>query len=282
MGTDALVTQRQLNLHIAEQIAPGWERRRPEIEAAATPVRRWMVQALASRPGDTVLELAAGMGDTGYEVARRLGEHGHLITSDFSAAMLAGARRRGAELGIDNAEYRQLDAEHLDLDDDSVDAVLCRFAFMLMPDPGTALSEARRVLRQGGRLVLAVWAAPERNPFFTAIVGALVRHGYLPPPPPDAPGVFALADETRLRAALRAGGFSHVETDEIPSVFSVSTMGAYIGLVADTAGPIGLTIQALPEDAREALGRECETMLEPFAVDTGYDIPSLALCAVAR
>ncbi len=282
MGTDAHITQEQEILQIAEQIAPTWERRRAEIEAAAAPVRRWMVRALAPRPGETVLELAAGMGDTGYEVARVLGEHGHLITSDFSPAMLDGARRRGVELGITNVEYRRLDAEHIDLDDESVDAVLCRYAFMLVNDPHLAFAESRRVLRPDGRLVLAVWGAPQRNPFFTTIVGALVAQGHLPPPPPDAPGVFALADATRLRTTLRSAGFSQIETEDVPSGFAVPSVDAYVGLVADTAGPIGLAIQALADDARAALRRRCEPALEQFAVGAGYRIPSLALCAVAR
>ena len=282
MGTDALVTQRQLNLHIAEQIAPGWERRRPEIEAAATPVRRWMVQALASRPGETVLELAAGMGDTGYEVARRLGEHGHLITSDFSAAMLAG--RAGAAPNSASTTPSTASSTPSTSTWTTTRSMRCSAGSRSCSCP-IPVPPCPRLAGCCGRAVVSPWpcgAAPERNPFFTAIVGALVRHGHLPPPPPDAPGVFALADETRLRAALRAAGSPTSRPTRSPACSRSSTMGAYIGLVADTAGPIGLTIQALPEDAREAIGRECEAMLEPFAVDTGYDIPSLALCAVAR
>ena len=153
---------------------------------------------------------------------------------------------------------------------------------MLMTDPAVAFAETRRVLRSGGRLVLAVWGAPERNPFFTTIVGALVEHGHLPPPQLDAPGVFALADETRLRTTLQAAGFSHVEIEAVPSAFSVPSVKAYIGLVADTARPIGLALQALPHAAHEELRVQCEVAMKPFAVDGGYEIPCLALCALAH
>ena len=54
-----------------------------------------------------------------------------------------------------------LDAEQMDLDDDSVDAAVCRWGYMLMADPAAALRETRRVLRDGGALAFAVWAAPE-------------------------------------------------------------------------------------------------------------------------
>ena len=88
-----------------------------------------------------------------------------------------------------NVDYRVIDAERIELDDDSVDGVLCRFGYMLMADPAAALAETRRVLRPGGRLALAVWGALERNPFFAIIGISLVQRGHLPPPePPPAPG----------------------------------------------------------------------------------------------
>ena len=102
----------------------------------AAPVRQWMLRELRPRAGDTLLELAAGAGDTGFEAAATAGEHGRLITSDFSPAMLDAARRRGAELGVANVAYRVIDAERIELDDDSVDRVLCRFGYMLMAEPG--------------------------------------------------------------------------------------------------------------------------------------------------
>jgi ubiquinone/menaquinone biosynthesis C-methylase UbiE len=172
---------------IAEAIAPGWERWRARIEETTTPVPEWMIKELAQRPADTVLEFAAGAGDTGFEAAAIVGECGRLISTDFSPAMMDIARRRGAELGLGNVDYRLMDAERIELDADSVDGVLCRFGYMLMADPATALAETRRVLRPGGRLALAVWSAPECNPWATIGFGLLVEHGHLPPPEPDAP-----------------------------------------------------------------------------------------------
>ena len=51
-----------------------------------------------------------------------------------------------------------MDAEKMDLEDDSVDGVICRWGYMLMADPAAALAETRRVLRDGGRLAFSVWA----------------------------------------------------------------------------------------------------------------------------
>src|SRR5688572_27716204 len=178
MATDTLDAFRGASYEIAEAIAPTWERRRADIEAVATPVREWMLRELRPAPGDTVLELAAGVAETGFQAAAMVGATGRLITSDFSPAMLDAARRRGNELAVANVDYRLIDAERIEMTEDSVDGVLCRFGYMLMADPGAALAETRRVLRPGGRLTLAVWGAPERNPFFGIIARSLIQRGH--------------------------------------------------------------------------------------------------------
>ena len=169
-----------------------------------------MLRELAPQPGQTLLELACGAGDTGFDAAALTGDGGRLISSDISPVMLDVARRRGAERGVLNVDYRLLDLERIELGDDTVDGVLCRFAYMLVADPAAALAETRRVLRPGGRVVLAVWGAPERNPFFTALGMALVRAGHVPPPDPTRPGLFSLGDPERVRGLLEGAGFTDV------------------------------------------------------------------------
>jgi ubiquinone/menaquinone biosynthesis C-methylase UbiE len=149
--SSATIEQTQAaSYEIAQAIAPTWERRRAQIEEVSAPVREWMVRELAAKRGDTTLELAAGAGDTGFDAAQLIGDSGHLISSDFSPAMLNVARRRGSERGVHNVEYRVLNAEQIALDDDSVDGIICRFAYMLTSDPAATLREARRVLRLAG------------------------------------------------------------------------------------------------------------------------------------
>ncbi len=266
---------------IAEAIAPSWERRAAEIEAASAPVREWLIRALAPRPGETVLELAAGVGETGFHAARIVGERGRLISSDFSPAMLAAARRRGAELGVENVDYQVIDAGRIELDADSVDGVLCRFGYMLMADSAAALAQTRRVLRRGGRLALAVWGAPERNPYFTAIAGALVQGSHMPPPEPSGPGLFGMASAERTTALLKGAGFGAVRTEEVPVRFAVPDVEGYLDLIADTAGPIGLTVQGLSRPDRDAVKPGIEAAFERFAAERGLEIPGVALCALA-
>jgi ubiquinone/menaquinone biosynthesis C-methylase UbiE len=281
MTTADLDAYRGMSYEVAEAIAPTWERRRAQIEEVVAPLREWLIRELAPSPDETILELAAGTGDTGFEAASSLGEHGTLISSDFSPAMLEAARRRGAELGVASVDYRVIDAERIDLEDDSVDGVICRFGYMLMADPVAALVETRRVLRAGGRLVLGVWGPPERNPFFTAIVIGLVEGGHMPRPDPTGPGIFSLASAERTTALLEGAGFTEVRTEQLPVSFEIPDIDEYLSVIADTAGPIAFVLRELSATDREGVKAHAEGALERFRGENGYGIPGLVLAAVA-
>jgi SAM-dependent methyltransferase len=282
MSATDLDAYRGMNYEIAEAIAPTWTARRDDIERISEPVREWLLREVEPAAGDTVLELAAGTGDTGFAAAELIGPEGQLICSDFSPTMLEGARRRGEQLEVANADYEVIDAEQIELEDDSVDRVLCRFGYMLMADPPAAFAETRRVLRAGGRLALAVWGPPERNPFFTTAVMSLIQGGHMDPPEPGGPGLFSLGDPERLAGLLEGAGFGQVRVEEVPVRFEIPSSEEYVRVVGDTAGGIALTVQGLDAGEREALAARAAETLEQFAVDGGgYSIPGVALCATA-
>jgi SAM-dependent methyltransferase len=264
-----------------QTMAAGWESRRAEIEKITRPVSEWMVEALDPQPGDTVLELAAGPGDVGYLAAPLLGADGRLISSDFSSEMVEVARRRAAELGLENVEHRVIDAEEIALEDDSVDGALCRFGFMLMPDPDAAVAETRRVLRPGGRLALAVWGQAGRNPWIALAGRVLAERGLAPPPQPGEPGMFVLAEEERLRGLLESAGFGVERIDEVPVLFEYSSVDEYIAAANETGGMFARIWRAASEEEHETIEARLAEAFEPFAVDGGYELPGVAAVAVA-
>src|SRR5215212_4414852 len=97
-----------------------WYEERDALLADSRPIHEWLVEHLEPKPGQRVLEVAAGPGDTGFLAAPRLG-NGRLVSTDLSPAMVEAARQRGAELGVENADYRVLDAQAMDLEDASFD-----------------------------------------------------------------------------------------------------------------------------------------------------------------
>jgi SAM-dependent methyltransferase len=218
-----------------DAVATGWYTQREEIWESSRPVSEWMIQRLDPQPGDTVLELAAGLGDTGFMAAGLVGETGRVIITDFAPEMLAAARLRAEELGVGNAKFQVLNAERMDLKTNSVDGVLCRWAYMLMIDPATAFAETRRVLRPGGRLAFSVWAARERNPAISLAGRILVELGYVPPPDPEAPGPFFLADTGRIRELVVKAGFAEPVIEEIPFRMWFANQDAYWRFLIETS-----------------------------------------------
>jgi ubiquinone/menaquinone biosynthesis C-methylase UbiE len=273
--------QRQASFQTWEAAASGWERRRERIEEITTPVMEWMLRELAPRPGDTVLELAAGPGGTGFAAAALVGDSGRVISTDFSPAMVEVGRRRAAELGLGNVEHLVRDAENIDLADDSVDGVLCRFGYMLMPDPAVALAETRRVLRPGGRLALAVWSTPERNPWISIAGRMFVERGYVPPPEPDAPSVFAMGNEEYTRGLLQDAGFTDVRIEEVPVCFRYRDVDEYVAFANDTGGGFATVWRETSEEEHQAIKTHLEEAFAPFAVDGGNELPGVALAVVA-
>jgi SAM-dependent methyltransferase len=272
---------RRTSLEAWQGMAAGWERSRERIEEVSTPVREWLVRAIAARPSDTVLELAAGPGDTGFEVAAGLGESGRLISTDRAPAMVDVACRRAAELGLQNVEHRALDAENMELEDDSVDHVLCRFGYMLMADPAQALAETRRVLRPGGRLALAVWSTADRNPWVSIAGRMFVARGHVEPPEPGAPGMFTMANEERTRDLLEDVGFTSVRMQEVPVRFPFDDIDEYVRRSMETGGMFATIFGGASEEEQAEMKAELDKAFALFAVDGGFVVPGVALCAVA-
>ena len=253
--------------------ADRWYEERESMLAATRPVHEWLVKHLDPKEGQRVLEIAAGPGDTGFLAARRLGA-GRLVSTDLSPAMVDAARKRGAELGIANADYRVLDAQAMDLPDASFDGVLCRWGFMLMPDPAAALRECHRVLVPGGRLAFAVFTGPDENPFASIPARVMVAAGHLPPPGAEwKPGILALADRTRLESLLDGAGFASPRLEPVEMAWTFADAADYWTFLVRTTA-LGPLIRSLPDAARDAVHAEVDRRIAPFASATGITMPS--------
>jgi len=263
-------------------VAPGWYTQREELWKVSRPVSEWMIRRLDPQPGDTVLELAAGLGDTGFMAARLVGESGRVIITDFAPEMVAGARRRAEEIGVKNAEFRVLDAEQMDLEMDSVDGVLCRWAYMLTTDPAAAFAETRRVLRPGGRLAFSVWASRERNPALSLVGRVLELQGHIPPPEPEAPGAFAMADPGRTRELVVRAGFAEPEIEEVSFRFSFVDQEAFWRYLTETSASASPVLRSLPTTAQEAVREQVHEAARPFHSGEGYAFPAVCLNVVTH
>jgi len=265
-----------------ETAASGWGKRADRVREWGLPVSVAMVESLDLQPGQRVLELAAGPGDTGFMAAELVRPGGLLICSDGAEPMLEVARRRAAEAGVDNVEFRQLELEWIDLDTASVDAVLVRWGIMLVVDPEAAAREIRRVLRARGHAAFAVWDARERNPWATIPSNALIELGHAEPPDPDAPGPFALAGDGALAEVLEGAGFIDVEVSPVEVLRRYSSVEEMVLESADVSPGFSAAWRTLTEEQRAELTAHIASAATPFTdADGSVILPGVSLVARA-
>jgi ubiquinone/menaquinone biosynthesis C-methylase UbiE len=208
------MSYREENRRRWQTVAAGWEKHADLIRRETMPVTTWMLDAIAPQPGHQLLEIGAGIGDTGFLAAELIEPGGTLITSDLVPEMLSAAQRRAEVLGIRNVRFRQIDAQVIDQPAASLDGVICRWGYMLMPDAEAALRDTRRVLKPGARLALAAWADPADNPWTVLPVQELQARSLVEPVQPG-PGQFAWAPEGTTEECLEAAGFVEFEVESL-------------------------------------------------------------------
>ncbi|HLS47699.1 MAG TPA: methyltransferase domain-containing protein, partial [Gemmatimonadales bacterium] len=175
------------------------------VPAIGAPAARGLIGIAALRPGERVLDVACGTGIVTRLAAEAVGGSGTVAGLDINPGMLMVARS-SVPAGM-TIEWHEAGAESMPFADATFDAVLCQMGLQFMPDRPAALSEMRRVLAPGGRLVLNV--AGPTPPLFSLMADALERHVGA-----EAAGfvhqVFSLHDTTELESLLTGAGLRDV------------------------------------------------------------------------
>jgi len=265
-----------------DSMAAGWKATRANFQRTMEPVSQWLVEAIHPQPGHRVLELAAGLGDTGLLAAQVVAPGGSVLITDGSENMVAAAREHAEEVGATNVELRTMQAEWIDLPAASVDAVICRFGYMLLLDPEAALRETRRVLKPGGRVALAVWDDLERNPWMKVLREALVARGAARAIAADGPGPFALGSEEALAELLATAGFEDVEVEPMDLVVGAGSLDAWWDHVMQTSITTAEVVRGLAPAEHYALRDLVDAGYAPYVRDDGtLEAPARALVAAA-
>jgi SAM-dependent methyltransferase len=232
--------------------APAWKKWRPKLAEQSRSATELILRLAALEPGMRVLDLAGGPGDPALAIAAAVGPQGRVTATDLVPEMLEAAREYASAAGLANIDFRLADAENLDFPDASFDRVTCRFGLMFFPDTQKALIGIRRVLKPGGRAAFVVWGPMDENPLFASNLGPFLKHVSVPPPPPDAPGVFRFAEEAKLAATLETAGFREVRCTKHKVTWSwPGPPEEAWQSTSEIAAPFQKLIAALPAEKRQ-------------------------------
>lgn len=214
----------QVTTFVGETAAEAWRRSAAVRDSYMAGTTQRVLDMAGIRPGSRVLSLGVGTGGEAFDAARRVGPGGRVVATDLSAAMIAVAEAEAAQAGLTNIEFRVMDAQDMDFPDASFDAVTSRSVLMFMPDLRQALSEARRVLRAGGRIGSSVWSTGARNPRIAGPMKVTRELGVEVPPSATYQIALRLGTPAVLRAAFVTAGFTKIHVQRVPLVADYGSM----------------------------------------------------------
>jgi ubiquinone/menaquinone biosynthesis C-methylase UbiE len=244
-----------------------------------TTFKPWAEELLALaalREGDRVLDVACGTGIVARMAAERVGVAGAVTGLDLNPGMIRVARSVPAPSGAP-VTWVEGSALKMPLPDTSFDVVLCQQGFQFFPDQRAGLSEFRRVLVGGGRILLSVWEG--ETPYTRALSTAVERHAGAQAaatlrtsricPNPDA-----------LQRLVSQAGFRDVHVRartlhrRLPQI-------AHFVLRHLAATPVADAVAALSEQARAQLADEARKALAQYQEGDAVVFPETAHVVIA-
>ena len=223
-----------------------------------------------------ILETAAGTGVVTAALAGALSD-AEIVATDLNQAMLDVAATRVSAGGV---TFQQADALALPFENSSFDLVVCQFGIMFYPDKVQGNAEARRVLRDGGHYLLAIWDRIERNELSHLAHQTMQRQFPDNPPMFMKRGPFSYHDRDAIEADLKAADFVSVdiETVELKSR-SGSAEDAARGLTYGS--PMGIELEDYGPGALDRVFEDFSRAARVHEGPGGFDAPMAAHIVIA-
>jgi SAM-dependent methyltransferase len=190
--------------------------------------------------------------------------------------MIAAAQQRARAQGLAHARFVRADAEDLRLPAAAFDAGLCALGLMYVSDPQRALAELRRVVRPGGRIVVAVWGERSRCGWWHVfpIVEAEVASEV-------CPLFFQLGQAGALAALCRDAGLCDIEQHRFATTLDYAD-GAAACDAALVGGPVALAWSRFDDAVRARVRASYLRAIEPWRAGSDYSIPCEFVVVAAR
>jgi ubiquinone/menaquinone biosynthesis C-methylase UbiE len=231
------------------------------------PAQDRLLDMAALQPGEDVIETACGSGLVTIRAASAVAPDGQVVATDLSDEMIRRATSLAEEKQISNVIFQRMNAEQLDLNGRNFDAALCGLGLMYIPDPVQALSEMNRLLKPGGRSVVAIWGERKNCGWaeIFPIVDRRVKSDV-------CPLFFQQGTGNTIEHTFSQAGFNDIEVDRFK--VSLSYPDQELALTAAfSGGAVALAYEKFDKDTRAGAHEEYLDSIEEFRVGNGYEIP---------
>jgi SAM-dependent methyltransferase len=259
-----------------------WVEHQGRYDSMLEPYVRRLLSAAEIGPAERVLDIGCGTGTTTLAAAVGARE---VLGVDIAEPMIARARDRAREHGLQNALFEVADAQTAPFEADSRDVVISRFGVMFFDDPVAAFANLRTALRPDGRIVFVCWQDLADNEWTLVPATAVAAHVPLPDlGEPGAPGPFAFGDAERLRTLLTQSGFGEIGIEPVADSILLGgggTVDEAVDFLRGTGMARTLFSEASPDEVARAI-EAVRAALAPYQTPEGVRLGAAAWIVTAR
>ena len=263
----------------AGQAGTRWLAQLDRFESMIKPIGKALLDQAAYSARESVVDIGCGGGWTTRQIASAVGTTGFALGLDISPDLVTAASERARRACFTNIRFEQGDAATAIPAEAPFDRLFSRFGLMFFAEPYPAFSNLRRMLRDGGRLDIAVWGSIDENPWQLSVMDIIREHIDLPTPQPRAPGPFALGEHDYVVDLLKSAGFSKIGLNAWTGDQRVGGPGSdpesAARFVLDGMH-IGDLVRPSGAEAREAIQRHLVELFERHFDDDGVRMEAKA------
>jgi len=225
-------------------------------------------------PGARVLDAGCGPGYVAAS-AKLLGADAEGI--DFSDGMIRKAKALFPQIAFSVA-----DVENLPMQDEAFDAVLSNIVLFHVTDPERAMSEARRVLKPGGRFVFSQWLGPDRSECYKMLFDVIGQHADMSLADP-APNAYVLSDQDEVQKMMQGVGFADFKAEVVENVLHAPGR-SFFAFFMKFGVRVPLILDRQTADVQATIRKEIDQAAARYLVGDCYQIPmpSIVFSGVAK
>src|SRR5258706_6572782 len=219
------------------------------------------------KDSEKVIDIACGTGLISFRAAAAVGDTGSVLGTDISDKMISSSIETARKENWGNVRFVRMDAEELNVPDNSYEVALCSLGLMYFPDPLKAMKEMHRVLKPGGRGIASVWGQrincgwAEIFPIVDKRVASEV-----------CPMFFQLGNKQVLQMTFESAGFSDLQSERLPTLLHYNTTAEACG-AAFEGGPVALAYAKFNDAVKQEARAEYVASIKKYQMGESFEVP---------